>query len=426
MIYQRVKGMLDYVGEEAAKFRYIEKCFTEEIKKYGFREIITPVLENTEVFVRSSGEESDIVEKEMYTFTDKGRRSLTLRPEGTAGVVRSFIENKLYARPEPEKLYYFAPMFRYSRPQAGRYRQFYQFGVEVFGDVSPLLVADLIASGDKILKRLGIKDIILKINSIGDFSSREAYADRLRAHFAAHRDGLCEDCRRRLDKNPLRVLDCKADSDHPAVIAAPSIADCLSAEAQEYFRKVRAGLDLLGVKYEADSRLVRGLDYYTDIVFEYIYEGDNVYRGLAAGGGGNYADLVSSFGGPDIPGVGYAMGLERILGIMEEQNLFPALDSGLVVAVIGLDEASKEKSLQVASLLREAGYRCELDYAKTALKPQFRLADRAGAGAIVIIGEEERKNNVLTVKNAKTKNQETIPEENLLAYLKEIENENGI
>jgi histidyl-tRNA synthetase len=419
MIYQRVKGMLDYIGEAAERFRHVEKCFTEEVKKQGFREIITPIIENTEVFVRSSGEESDIVDKEMYTFTDKGQRSLTLRPEGTAGVVRSYIENKLYARPTLEKLYYFGPMFRYSRPQAGRYRQFYQFGVEVFGETRPLLVADLIAGAYRILKRLGIADFIVKINSIGDFSARQAYADKLRAYFAGEGAGLCPDCQRRLDKNPLRILDCKVDANHPAVLAAPSIADCLSDQSRNYFREVCAGLDLLGVRYETDSRLVRGLDYYTDIVFEFIYEGEGEYQGLALGGGGNYAGLVAAFGGPAIPGVGYAFGLERIIGIMEEKDLFPPLDERLVVAVIGLDPDAKAKSLKLASVLREAGYRCELDYDHTTLKQQFRFAERIGADTLVIIGEEEMKNKTLTVKNALTKQQETILEENLMAYLKE-------
>ena len=419
MIYQKVKGMLDYIENEADKFRYIEKCVTDEIKKHGFREIITPILENTEVFVHSVGDESDIVTKEMYTFFDKGNRSLTLRPEGTAPVARSYIENKLYSRPALTKLYYFGPMFRYERPQAGRYRQFYQFGVEAFGDSSPLLDGDLIYSGYKIFERLGIKDIVLKINSIGDFLSREAYAIKLRQYFFSYRDRLCEDCQRRLEKNPLRILDCKVDRNQPYFRTAPKISDSLTPASRAYFQKALDYLTLLGVSYEIDYNLVRGLDYYTEIVFEYIYQGDDDFKGLAICAGGKYSNLISDFGGPDIPGIGYAFGLERIMALMDRQNLFPALDSGADIVIIALDELSKEHSLYLANILRNRGYRTEIDYYHTTLKPQFRFAERLNALFIIIIGEEERINKSITIKNTKRKTQETIKEEKLLDYLKE-------
>lgn len=418
-MYQKVKGTQDFVGLEAKKLRYVESKIRSVIEKYGYEEIITPIFENTEVFVRSAGEESDIVSKEMYTFSDKGGRSLTLRPEGTAPVVRSFLENKLYAQRNLNKFYYFGPMFRYERPQAGRFREFNQFGIEAFGTSSPLLDADVIISGTEIFNALGIKNIKLKINTIGDFPSRTAYAKLLQDYFRNNISSLCRDCNRRLEKNPLRILDCKIDKDNPVLKNAPKIDTVLSDEAKIYFQSVIDILDAYGVNYEVDRNLVRGLDYYTDTVFEYILDSNDELGGLAICAGGKYSDMVKSFKGPDIPGIGYAFGIERIIAIMDLQNLFPALEASADIVLIGLDEKAKEKTLLYANKLRMAGFYAEMDYVNINLKPQFKLSDQLQAKYLIIIGEEELNNKVLTVKNNTTKEQESIPEDRMIDYFKE-------
>ena len=418
-MYQKVKGTQDFVGLEAKKLRYVESKIRSVIEKYGYEEIITPIFENTEVFVRSAGEESDIVSKEMYTFSDKGGRSLTLRPEGTAPVVRSFLENKLYAQRNLNKFYYFGPMFRYERPQAGRFREFNQFGIEAFGTSSPLLDADVIISGTEIFNALGIKNIKLKINTIGDFPSRTAYAKLLQDYFRNNISSLCRDCNRRLEKNPLRILDCKIDKDNPVLKNAPKIDTVLSDEAKIYFQSVIDILDAYGVNYEVDRNLVRGLDYYTDTVFEYILDSNDELGGLAICAGGKYSDMVKSFKGPDIPGIGYAFGIERIIAIMDQQNLFPALEAGADIVLIGLDEKAKEKTLLYANALRRVGFYAEMDYVNINLKPQFKLSDQLQAKYLIIIGEEELNNKVLTVKNNTTKEQESIPEDRMIDYFKE-------
>ena len=418
-MYQKVKGTLDFYDDSAIKYRYVEEAITKVIKKYGYNEIITPIFENTDLFVRSSGDESDIVTKEMYTFLDKGKRSITLRPEGTASVVRSFLENKMYVNSNLTKLYYFGPMFRYERPQTGRYRQFTQFGVEAFGSSSPLLDADVIISAYQIFKSLGINNLVLKINTIGDLESRTAYVNILKEYFKKDIKSLCSDCNNRLEKNPLRILDCKVDSESPIIKNAPKITDSLTNEAKEYFKKVLKTLDYNNIKYLVDENLVRGLDYYTDTVFEFIIESDDNLNGLAICGGGKYSDMVKSFRGPDIPGIGYAFGIERVISIMEEKNLFPELDRIADIVLIALDDEAKLHSLKLANTLRANGYFAEIDYINTTMKQQFKLSDKLNAKFIIIIGEDELKSESLTIKNSKTKLQETIKETDLLEYLKE-------
>ena len=418
-MYQKVKGTLDFYDDSAIKYRYVEEAITKVIKKYGYNEIITPIFENTDLFVRSSGDESDIVTKEMYTFLDKGKRSITLRPEGTASVVRSFLENKMYVNTNLTKLYYFGPMFRYERPQTGRYRQFTQFGVEAFGSSSPLLDADVIISAYQIFKSLGINNLVLKINTIGDLESRTAYVNILKEYFKKDIKSLCSDCNNRLEKNPLRILDCKVDSESPIIKNAPKITDSLTNEAKEYFKKVLKTLDYNNIKYLVDENLVRGLDYYTDTVFEFIIESDDNLNGLAICGGGKYSDMVKSFRGPDIPGIGYAFGIERVISIMEEKNLFPELDRIADIVLIALDDEAKLHSLKLANTLRANGYFAEIDYINTTMKQQFKLSDKLNAKFIIIIGEDELKSESLTIKNSKTKLQETIKETELLEYLKE-------
>ena len=354
----------------------------------------------------------------MYTFDDKGGRSLTLRPEGTAPVVRAFLENKLYARRALNKYYYFGPMFRYERPQAGRYREFNQFGIEAFGASSPYLDADVIISAAEIFKALGIENIKLKINTIGDFASRAAYSALLKEHFGKGISSLCDDCARRLDRNPLRILDCKIDRDNPLLKNAPKIEAVLSAEAKAYFQKVLKILDASGISYEVDPNLVRGLDYYTDTVFEFILESDDELGGLAVCAGGKYSDLVRSFNGPDIPGIGYAFGIERIIAIMDKQNLFPDLASRADIVLISLDEEAKEKPCSWRAL---CGRRvlCGIGLSEFQFETAVPLSEQVDAKFLVIIGEEELKNKQLAVKNALTKEQELIPETKILEYFKE-------
>lgn len=421
MSQQKLKGTLDFFNDKAKKLRYIQNTTSKVVNTFGFEEIILPIIENTNVFTRSSGEESDIVTKEMYTFLDRGNRSITLRPEGTAGVVRSYLENKLYVEVGIKKLYYFGPMFRYERPQAGRYRQFYQFGIEAFGDGSYLLDADVILTAYEIFKSLKINNVKLIINSIGDFNSRQTYAKALQEYFKDNVSVLCSDCKRRLKTNPLRILDCKVDKNNPIVLNAPKINEYLNEESKKYFDNLLNILKTMEIPYEIDTNLVRGLDYYTDTVFEFIIENSNDLQGLAICAGGKYASLVESMGGPNIPGVGYAFGIERILTIMEENNSFPDLDSNIECVILTLDQISKVESLKIANDLRNANISVDYDYTSLNMKPQFKLADRLSAKYVLIYGEEERLNNVITVKNQINKNQETVELKNLIAYLKQGE-----
>lgn len=418
-MYQKVKGTNDFYGESASKYRFIQNTITDVIKNYGYEEIITPIFENTELFVRGVGDETDIVSKEMYTFLDKGNRSITLRPEGTASVVRSFLENKMYANNQLVKLFYFGPMFRYERPQTGRFRQFTQFGVEVFGEASPLLDADVIISAYQIFKALGINNLKLKINTIGDFASRKNYVEILKDYFRKDIDKLCSDCNRRLEKNPLRILDCKVDAESPIIKNAPKITDYLTNKAKDYFKEVLEALEYNNIKYEVDETLVRGLDYYTDTVFEFIIDSNDNLNGLAICGGGKYSDMVKSFGGPDIPGIGYAFGIERVISIMEQNNLFPNLQKSADVVLISLDKNSKLYSLNLARTLRENGLYVDLDYKATNMKPQFKLSDRLNAKFIIIIGEDELKSKTVSIKNTTIKEQVTIEDTKILEYLKE-------
>jgi histidyl-tRNA synthetase len=416
---QKIKGTQDFYGDKAVKMHYVEKIMMELAINSGFSEIRVPTFEATEVFVRSAGDESDIVSKEMYTFTDKGKRSITLRPEGTAGVARSFVENKMYANNLAlTKLFYIGPMFRYERPQAGRYREFNQFGVEVFGDGTALLDADVIISAYNIFKKLGVSNLKLKINSIGDFESRKAYAEVLKEYFKNNIETMCGDCHRRLNTNPMRILDCKVDKDNPALLNAPKIKDNLNEHSLLYFQEVLNVLNKFNIPYEVDENLVRGLDYYTDTVFEYIIESDDELNGLAICAGGKYADLVKSFSGMEIPGIGYASGVERIVSVMEKQGLFEGLNQDIDVVVIALDSESKLLSLKIANDLRLDNISCDLDYKNIGMKQQFKFSDRVNAKFIIIIGENERNNNVVQVKDVKNKEQIEVSINDLNKFLK--------
>lgn len=422
--YQKIKGTRDFYGDKSIKLAFIENVTRDVAIKYGYGEIVTPIFENTDVFVKNVGEDSDVVNKEMYTFVDKGKRSITLRPEGTAAVARCFIENKMYASSLPiTKLFYFGPMFRYEQPQTGRYREFRQFGVEVYGNGSYLLDCDVIMSAYAVFKQLGLKNIKLKINSIGNLESRKLYSNALKEYFSKYIEKMCPDCQRRINTNPMRILDCKTDRglivDEIEVMKnAPKINDYLTDEAREYFNDVVNTLKSFDIDFDVDYNLVRGLDYYTDTVFEFIIESDDELNGLALGGGGKYADMIKSMVGIDVPGIGYAMGVDRLISVMEAQDLFKDIDPVVDAVIIGLDKESKKYGLDLAVKLRAAGITCEMDYKNLNMKPQFKLCDKLNPRFIIIIGEEERMSGNLSVKNASTKTQELVNVEKIIDYIK--------
>ena len=422
--YQKIKGTKDFFGDKSVKLTYVERVAKDVAISFGYGEIVTPIFENTDVFVKNVGEDSDVVNKEMYTFKDKGNRSITLRPEGTAAVARCFIENKMYASSMPlTKLFYFGPMFRYEQPQTGRYREFRQFGVEVFGNGSPLLDCDIIMSAYAIFEKLGLKNIKLVINSIGNFESRKLYSSALKDYFSQYIDKMCDDCKRRINTNPMRILDCKNDKnltveEKNVMENAPKINDYLTEEAKEYFDEVVNILNSFNIPFKVDYNLVRGLDYYTDTVFEFIIESDDELNGLALGGGGRYADMIKSMINIDVSGMGYAIGVDRLISVMESQNLFNDIDVKIDAVIMGLDKESKILSLQLAQNMRKNGLIVEMDYKNTSMKPQFKLCDKLNPKYIIIIGETERLSGNFTVKNTQTKTQEIVNINDIINYIK--------
>jgi len=405
--FQMPRGTQDILGDDVTLWQQFEQIVRKQCSLYGYKEIRTPIFEHTEVF-KGENDSSDMVNKEMYSFLDNGQRDLTLRPEGTKGVIRSFVEHKLYGNADfPVKLFYFGPMFRYDRPQKGRYRQFHQFGIEAIGVKSPLIDIESIALGYSIVKQLGINNVVVLINSLGDSESRSNYRAALKEYFAPHLDRLCDDCKRRYEQNPLRILDCKADKDLDIMAKAPKIRDYLNEPSKEYFKKVLAGLDDLGIPYKIEDRLVRGLDYYTNTVFEAVPVDDNGQQSTVYGGG-QYDGLVNSFGGGDLVGVGFGMGVERMISLAVEQNKLQPLESSSDVYVISLGENTGNYAAKITNMLRENGITTEMDYAARSLKAQFKSADRFKAKAIIIIGEDEMNNQVVQLKDTQNKTQETI------------------
>ncbi len=407
MKVNRIKGTLDYFDDEIIKYRLIEEQARKITSEFGYEEILTPVFEATEVFARGVGEGTDIVSKEMYTFLDRSNKSLTLRPEGTAGVSRAYVENKLYVNPGLKKLFYFEQMFRCERPQAGRYRQFTQFGVEVLGEGSAYLDADVIYMGYLFLKRLGIDKVRVVINTIGSTEGRKNYEEALKVYFAEHIESMCDDCKMRLEKNPLRILDCKVDANSEIMKNAPKIIDYLSAEDQKYFQNVLKVLDALGVDYVIDNNLVRGLDYYNHTVFEFIYNDESSkINGLTLLGGGRYNGLSKQFDGPETGAIGFATGVERLMMVIDELRLYQKKEALVDIVVINVGDETKIDALKLANYLRSKHLSVELDYVSSNLKPQFKLSERKGAPYIIIIGEEEVKNNVFKLKNTINKTEE--------------------
>lgn len=398
----KMKGTIDYFGDSALKYQYLETKAQLVCNRFGFSPVITPIFEATELFTRGVGEGSDIVNKEMYTFLDKGNRSITLRPEGTASVTRCYVENKLYAEPGLKKYYYFGPMFRYERPQAGRYRQFNQFGIEALGAGSSYLDAEIINLASCYLKEIGLEKIKVLINNIGSGESRADYCEALKKHFGEHLDEMCGDCKIRFEKNPLRMLDCKVDKDSPIMKSAPRILDYLTVEDQKYFNEICQNLEILGIKYEIDDHLVRGLDYYTNVVFEFVYDDESSnLNGLTVLAGGRYNGLSKELGGPDTEAIGFACGIERLILVLEELNKFSNIEKCADFQVITIGENSKIEGIKLANILRNNNFYVEIDYANHNLKPQFKLSERTKAKYLIMLGEDEIKSGQYKVKNTK-------------------------
>ncbi len=385
MGFQKPPGTQDIMPGNSELWQYVENTAREICRRYRFSEIRTPIFEGTELFKRGVGETTDIVEKEMYTFEDRGERSMTLRPEGTAGVVRSYVENKLYGEPDIAKLYYIGPMFRYERAQAGRYRQFHQFGVEAIGSDDPALDAEVIALGYRFYRELGLSGVSVDLNSVGTPAVRAAFREKLLAFLLPMRESLCKDCQARIDRNPLRVLDCKVDQDKFA--DAPSILDSLDEECEKHFARVRECLDETGVPYRLNPKLVRGLDYYTHTAFEYKAQGIGAIDTI--GGGGRYNGLVAEIGGDDKPGVGLGLGLERTLLLLESQGVKPDLGNRSDVYIVALGERAEQAAPGLAQRLRDAGIAADRDYLGRKTKAQFKAAERSGARYAAVLGDDE-------------------------------------
>lgn len=419
MSFQVPRGTKDILPNETEKWQAVERLILETCSLYQYKEIRTPMFENTDLFLRSVGDTTDIVQKEMYTFTDRGGRSLTLRPEGTAAVVRSFVEHKMFGIPDqPVKLFYMGPMFRYERQQAGRYRQFTQFGVEAIGSADPAIDAEVISLAMDIFKKAGLKDLKLVINSLGDAQSRASHKESLVAHFKPSIHEFCQDCQNRLEKNPLRILDCKVDREHPLMKSAPALSDYLNEESKQYFEKVKYYLSVMNIEFELDVNLVRGLDYYTHTAFEIMSTAEGFGAITTLAGGGRYNGLVEDVGGPVSPGIGFGMGVDRLLLAQEAEGVPAAKISSLDVYVIALGDEAKVKAVELVQSFRLSGIAAEMDYMDRKMKAQMKSADRLGAENVLIIGEEELNEGVAVLKRMSDGTQQKLLFEELISNLK--------
>lgn len=425
MKLQKPKGTQDILPGDSAKWQYVENVARETFKKYNYGEIRTPMFEHYEVISRSVGDTTDIVTKEMYDFHDKGDRHITLRPEGTAPVVRSYVENKLFA-PEvqkPVKVYYIGSMFRYERPQAGRLREFHQLGVECFGSKNPATDVETIAMAYQLFNTLGIKDVTLHLNSLGNTDSRLAYRQALIDYLTPMRESLSKDSQRRLEENPLRVLDSKEKEDKVAVENAPSILDYLDEESQVHFDEVRTMLDSLNIPYVIDTNMVRGLDYYNHTIFEFITTIDKSELTICAGG--RYDSLVEYFGGPETAGFGFGLGLERLLLVLDKQGIKLPVEESLDVYIAVLGSGANGKALELVQSIRYQGFKAERDYLGRKIKAQFKSADTFKAKTVITLGESEVESGVVKVKNNATREEVTVSFEelttNFATVLKQLE-----
>ena len=408
------KGTYDLNGVDAKLYDYISKCADECFACYNYDFIRTPLFESSELFHRSVGEATDIVTKETYDFKDRGNRDLTLRPEGTAGVVRSFIENKMFGnRVDAIKLYYNGTMYRYERPQAGRFREFCQIGAEVFNSNDEMIDAEVISIGYNLLKFYGFDNIVVKLNSLGDAESRKNYTEALKKYFEPYIDDLCEDCKNRFNKNVLRILDCKVDGDSDILKNAPKISEYLTDSSKKRFEKIKELLTLLDVDYEIDESIVRGLDYYDEIVFEYFTLDYN----LALGAGGRYNTLVKNLGGPDVPAVGFALGVERIIELLKKDIDENKYTKKIDAFIMSISEEEKLHAIRLAQDLRLNGIMCEVNTNNLSMKSQFKIADNLHASFLVILNNEKLSKGIVTIKDNITKEEIELDESEVLDWL---------
>jgi len=418
MEVKNVKGTHDIIGEEANAYSAVENLMKTIAELYAYREVRPPVLEHSEVFIRGVGESSDVVRKEMYTFLDKGDRSLTLRPEFTAGIMRLVVQNKLYATNElPLKLYYVGPVFRYERPQLGRYRQFNQFGVESIGHNSPINDVEVITLAYSILQSLGLENLKVKVNTLGDEETRNNYRTALKEYFASHISNMCEDCKSRFELNPLRILDCKVEEDRPIIDKAPKINNYMSEASKNRFSQVLETLDKMEIPYEVDDTLVRGLDYYSETVFEFHYTSQNGNNYGAIGAGGHYSSLMKDLGGPEFPGVGFSLGVERVVSVLKDDNLLPDMTNKLACYVMPMCECVMAYAESVACEVRSAGYPTDMCFDNTKLGNMFKRATNKNAKYAIIIGEDELKSNKAVLKNLETQEQFVLSVDELIQKL---------
>ena len=406
MLTNAPRGTKDILPDTVGDWLYIEKEIRDLCKRFGYQEIRTPVFEHTELFQRGIGEGTDVVDKEMYTFTDRGGRSVTLRPENTASAVRAYLQNKLYAEADLVKLFYIGSMFRYDRPQAGRLREFHQFGIEALGESNPAVDAEVILLAIKILEGLGLKDLELSINSVGCPECRSQYRTMLQDFFRDKLGDLCEDCKSRFDRSPLRILDCKKDSDKPYMADAPKITDCLCEECSSHFEALKQHLAKAGVGFKHDPRLVRGLDYYTKTAFEIKYPPLGAQSAVA--GGGRYDGLIEEMGGNHTPAVGFATGLESLLLALENQNLLPDKNRSVDAYVVALGEKAQAEAFKLVMDLRDAGLSVAIDYAGRSMKAQMKQANKLNAKYAVILGDDEIAEGAALIRSMSDSQQEKV------------------
>ena len=407
MLTNAPRGTKDILPDTVGDWNYVEGEIRELCRRFGYREIRTPIFEHTELFQRGIGEGTDVVDKEMYTFTDRGERSITLRPENTASAVRAYLQNKLYAQSNLVKLFYIGSMFRYDRPQAGRMREFHQFGVEALGEANPAVDAEVILLAMNLLEGLGLKDLELSINSVGCPKCRSKYRTMLQDFFRDKLEDLCEDCRSRFERSPLRILDCKKDSDKPYMADAPKITDCLCEECADHFAKLKELLTSAGISFTHDPRLVRGLDYYTKTAFEIKYPPLGAQSAVA--GGGRYDGLIEEMGGNPTPAVGFATGLERLLLALESQNLLPEKNRSVDAYVVALGEAAQAEGFKLLNSLRQQGLSAAMDFAGRSMKAQMKQANKLGAKYSVILGEDEIAEGVVMLRSMEDSSQAKVP-----------------
>ena len=425
LLTQAPRGTRDVLPDESYLWQLIEKTQREVCALHGIREVRTPVFEHTELFQRSVGDTTDVVQKEMYTFKDRGDRSITLKPEGTAGTVRAFIESSLYAQPLPQKMCYInCPVFRYEAPQSGRLREHHQFGIEIFGAPDASCDAELIALALDVIGRMGVKNLMLRINSIGCPECRETYKKRLIEFLNERKGDLCKDCLNRLERNPLRVLDCKEEGCKRATVGAPSILDNLCDECKTHFENLKRYLDAMGIAYEVDSRIVRGLDYYTKTVFEIITKvpGENGKPDseLTVCGGGRYDGLVEQVGGPKCAGIGFGMGTERLIMVMKQQGVQPEPPRLYDAFIVTMGDDARVEGIKLARELRANGVKCDIDHAARSMKAQFKYANKLGAPVVAVIAGDELAQGVVKIKDMAKSEEHTIARVDVAAEIKKM------